>query len=328
MVTQAQIAKKLGVSRQLVTFALSGHPHVAKESRERILAAAEEMGYRPNPHARALRRKSTGIIALWIPDQISTHYSHVSRALGRLIKQAGQELIISEVGESDMKEIWSNVPVDGIIAVDASEAVQQELESLVRKSTPVVSIGAYSSLKTDHVQIDFLKGTRQAMTHLIESGYKRIAHASFVQEDSPPAVRRLGYLNAMQEVGLEPEFIYYPLSEQQRSITRQLIQDYATEQDLPDAIFCHSDDVALGIYRGLCDMKIPVPSQVALVGCDGITDTEYLEVPLTTLVQPVTEMCRTAWRFLQQRLENPSLPLQQSVLDTQLAIRESTIRTA
>src|SRR6478752_4387170 len=73
MVTQSQIAKKLGVSRQLVTFALSGYPHVAKESRERILAAAEEMGYRPNPHARALRRKRTGIIALWIPDQISTH---------------------------------------------------------------------------------------------------------------------------------------------------------------------------------------------------------------------------------------------------------------
>ena len=79
MVTQAQIAKRLGVSRQLVTFALAGYPNVAKESRERILAVAQEMGYRPNPHARALRKKSTGIMALWIPDQISTHYTHVAR---------------------------------------------------------------------------------------------------------------------------------------------------------------------------------------------------------------------------------------------------------
>lgn len=67
MGTQTQIARKPGVSRQLVTFALAGYPQVSEESRERILAAALEMGYRPNPHARALRLKKTGIIALWIP---------------------------------------------------------------------------------------------------------------------------------------------------------------------------------------------------------------------------------------------------------------------
>ena len=328
MVTQAQIARKLGVSRQLVTFALSGHPHVAKESRERILAAAEEMGYRPNPHARALRRKSTGIIALWIPDQISTHHTHVSRELGRLVKQAGQELIISEVGQNDMKEIWSNVPVDGIIAVDASATVQQELEALTMKSTPVVSVGTYTSIKTDNVQVDFLNGTMEAMKHLIDSGFKRIAHATFVREDLPHESRRLGYVRTMREAGLKPEFIYYPLSEQQRSITRHLIQEYAREKDMPEAIFCHSDDVALGIYRGLCDLKIRVPSQVALVGCDGISDTEYLEVPLTTLVQPVAEMCATAWRFLQQRLEDPTLAPQHAFLETRLAVRESSIRTS
>jgi len=66
MVTQAQIAEKLGISRQLVTFALAGYPQVSKASRQRILAAALEMGYRPNPHARAMLRKKTGIIALCI----------------------------------------------------------------------------------------------------------------------------------------------------------------------------------------------------------------------------------------------------------------------
>jgi DNA-binding LacI/PurR family transcriptional regulator len=123
MVTQAQIAEKLGISRQLVTFALAGYPQVAKESRERIQAAALEMGYRPNPHARALKRQRTGIIALWIPDQISTHYTHVARELGRLVKQSRHELIISEVGAADMKQIWTHVPVDGICVVDASKAV-------------------------------------------------------------------------------------------------------------------------------------------------------------------------------------------------------------
>jgi LacI family transcriptional regulator len=85
MITQEQIARKLGVSRQLVSFALAGYPQISAKSRQRILAAALKMGYRPNPHARALRRQRTGIIALWIPDQISTHYTHVERELGRLL---------------------------------------------------------------------------------------------------------------------------------------------------------------------------------------------------------------------------------------------------
>ena len=97
MVTQAQIAKKLGVSRQLVTFALSGYPQISQKSRERILTTAREMGYKPNLYARALKKGRSGIIGLWIPDQISTHYTHVARELNRLVKTARYELIVSEV---------------------------------------------------------------------------------------------------------------------------------------------------------------------------------------------------------------------------------------
>ena len=82
MVTQEQIARKLGISRQLVSFALSGYPQVSEKSRQRILAAAKEMGYTPNPHARALRGERTGIIALWVPDQVSSHYTHVAQLAG------------------------------------------------------------------------------------------------------------------------------------------------------------------------------------------------------------------------------------------------------
>lgn len=327
MVTQAEIARKLGVSRQLVTFALAGYPQVSKESRERILAAALEMGYRPNPHARALKRKRTGIIALWIPNQISTHYTHVARELGRLMKLAGHELIISEVDAADTKQIWSHVPVDGICAVDASKPVQLELEAMAKRSIPVVSVGAYCSKKTDRVQVDLAAGTAEAMKHLLDSGYRRIAHATFVQKDSSHESRRLGYSRAMKKAGLETEYIYYPLNGMQRPANRQLIKEHVKEHGIPEAIFCHSDDAALGIYRGLCDMGISVPDDVALTGCDGIEDTEYLERPLTTLLQPVPEMCAAAWQFLEQRLEEPDRPLENLVMPSRLAVRESSSRS-
>src|SRR5580704_4276034 len=154
MVTQEHIARKLGISRQLVTFALAGYPQVSKASRQRILAAAKEMGYRPNPHARALQRKRTGIIALWIPDQISSHYTHVARELNRLLKREHFELIVSEVGSLGARQIASNVPMDGVFIVDAPEAARFHLQSPVGRNVPAIYMGAVRCDKMDFVQVD------------------------------------------------------------------------------------------------------------------------------------------------------------------------------
>ena len=326
MVTQEQIARKLGLSRQLVTFALAGYPQVSAKSRKRILAAAEEMGYRPNPHALALKQKRTGVIALWIPDQISSHYSHVARELNRLVKRDRQELIISEVGVAEAKQIFSHVPVDGVIAVDAPGQVKAYRKTSLSRSVPIVHMGACKSESADSVLVDLKAGTQSAMDHLLSSGFRRIAHATFMAAGEENADRRSVYEAAMREAGLKPEFIQYPLTDRQCPVVRQLIQDYLREHGCPEAIFCHSDDVALGIYRGLCDQKIRVPQQVALVGCDGIEAVEYLECPLTTLVQPVSEMCAAAWDFLTRRLDDPEMKKQSLILKPQLVVRDSSLR--
>lgn len=323
MVTQEQIARKLGISRQLVSFALADYPQVSKVSRERILVAARKMGYRPNPHARALRHKRSGIIALWIPDQISTHYSHVARELNRLVKRERQELIISEIGSAEATAILSNVPVDGVLAVDIRGSVKA-CRQMVVTSIPLVSMGAYCSGGTDSVRVDLRAGTKELMHHLLNAGYRRIAHATFMRKSEPHAGRWLGYEEAMRKAGLKPEFIHYPLTERLRPATRRSIKHYVAEHGFPEAIFCHSDDAALGIYRGLCDLKLRVPEDVALVGCDGIEDIEYLECPLTTLVQPVEEMCAAAWNFLTNRLKQPALKRQSLILKPKLAVRESS----
>jgi LacI family transcriptional regulator len=310
----------------LVTFALAGYPQISQESRKRILSAAREMGYTPNPHARALKKSRSGIFGLWIPDQISTHYTHVARELNRLVKGARHELIISEVSHATEQQMLSHVPMDGIFVVDAPDQASIYLKSSMASRVPIVSMGADCSEHSDAVRVDLFGGALEAMEHLIGSGFRRIAHATFVREDSPQAGRRLGYVKAMRKAKLKPEFIYYPLSEQQRMIVRKMIQDYIREHGCPDAIFCHSDDVALGIYRGLCDLKIRVPADVALVGCDGIPDTEYLECQLTTLVQPVAAMCATAWQFLMRRLDQGAVKTQEAILKPKLIIRDSSVR--
>ncbi len=322
MVTQKQIADELGVSRQLVNFALSGYQGVAENTRATILATAKKLGYQPNIYARALREKQTGIIALWVPDQVSSHYYHVAYEMGRLAKASDSELIISKVNSTDASKTLSHVPVDAIIAVDTPKAVIRHLEAL--KSITVISIGAYHSRSSDHVHIDLLSGTKEVVKFLIRSGFRRIAHATSVHRNDLHESRRRGYQTAMQGAKLDLEFIYYPVAEKQRLVSREVIRNYINDHGCPEAIFCHSDDVAIGIYRGLCDLKIRVPEQVALVGCDGIEDAEYLECPLSTLEQPVEAMCATTWRFLQKRIQHPSLPTQQATLKTRFIIRESS----
>ena len=326
MVTQEQIARKLGISRQLVSFALAGYPQVSEKSRQRILGAAKEMGYTPNPHARALRGERTGIIALWVPDQVSSHYTHVARELGRLVKQARRELVTTELSAAGAEQLFSHVPVDAIFAVDARNLVETHLSTLAGHTRPIISIGADCSKQTDFVKVDLAAGARKVMEHLLGAGFRRIAHATFIQKKRPQPGRRLAYEQAMRDAGLQPEFIYYPLSHDQRPLVRRLIQEYIRQCGRPEAIFCHSDDAAMGIYRGLCDLGVRVPAEMALVGCDGIQDTEYLECPLTTILQPVTEMCTTAWQFLERRLSEPDLKRQEAMLKPKLVIRESSRR--
>lgn len=326
MITQEQIARKLKVSRQLVSFALAGYPQVSEKSRQRILNAARKMGYRPNPHARALRRGRTGIIALWIPDQISSYYARVTRELAHLVKAERHELIVSEIGTMAARQALSHVPVDGILVVDAPGAVQAYLQEEGENALPIICMGAQRCDDADFVQVDLKAGTMELMDHLIGAGFRRIVHATFMRKNQPGASRVVGYVQAMEKAGLQPEILHYALSEEQRVVVRGLIRDFVQEEGKPEVVFCHSDDIALGIYRGLCDLKLRVPEDIAIAGCDGIQDTEYLECPLTTIVQPVAEMCSTAWSFLLRRLETPEMKRQGIVLRPKLVVRESTSR--
>jgi LacI family transcriptional regulator len=118
---------------------------------------------------------------------------------------------------------------------------------------------------------------------------------------------------------------YISLSANTRAAARADIKSYVEEHGCPDGILCFNDEVALGSYRALCDLGIKMPQKVALIGCDGIEDTEFLECPITTIVQPVEEMCNLAWDILQERIVNPRKELTQKVLLSQLAIRDSSL---
>ena len=329
MVTQAEIAKKLGVSRQLVSFALSGNTRmVGKENMERILAAAEELGYQPNPFARALQSGRTGIIGLWVPNLISNYFSKVARELGRIIKPSGYEMIISEVAGGDMGSILSHVPVDAVCVVDIPKVIETQQKLFKNQKIPVVSVGTYYHPQTDHVRVDLETGVAELMDHFLQQGCRRILHVTNVRETLPQEHRRRVYEKAMLEAGLTTEYLYYPSPQpvNMNDVVRNLMQNYLRVQKTPDAVFCHSDDVALGVFRGLRDVGLRVPQDVVIAGCDNADYAPYLDCPLSTIEQPVGELCLNAWHFLLQRLTQPDLPQQKMELKARLLIRDSSCR--
>lgn len=320
--TRNDVARVANVSGCTVSYVLNGRTDVAisEATRTRVLAAAEQLGYRPNRAARALVTGSTHIVSIWA-GHLSPFYSLVVNHLRSKIRMHGFEMLITDIEAAPDSHAQSLWPVDGIIAIEYPECADAFMNRHPDFRTPIVSIGAYYAENMDFVGVDLYTGAREAVEHLLASECRRIA---FVREAESRLAdpRVIAYADAMKDAGREPEYIV--VQGNTRADTRLAAREYAASRSCPDGLFCHNDDMAIGVYRGLRDLGIRVPDQAAIVGCDGIEEGEYLECPLTTIVQPVEEMCEQGWQCLQRRIADPSIPFQKTLLPSRLEIRSSS----
>jgi DNA-binding LacI/PurR family transcriptional regulator len=322
----------LDVSHATVSRALNkaDDPFISESTRKRVIKAALEMGYRSNHAARSLVTGRTGLVSFWIwsESRPGAYHARVSYFMQSEFEQLPYQLVIHMVGyktlEFAQKKEFSPWSVDGIIAHESGPAILALLGDAGSIHFPVVSTGSYNLIQeVDTVYINLDSGAEKAMHHLIAPGCKRVAYMTNVI----PAIHesRYGaYSKVMKEAGLQEEVISVPAMV--RAQVRETAKSYIKSNGVPDAILCHNDDIAIGLYRALCDLGIRTPDDVALVGCDGIEDTEYLETPISTIVQPHEQMCTLARQFLENRMEDPTLPLQKAVLFPEFVIRESSMR--
>lgn len=328
--TRDDVAKAAGVSGWTVSNVLNASPGAAirEETRARVLAAADKLGYRPNNSARALVTGRFSTIGFWMCFDYSQHRAHVLHLMQQQMKSSGFEIVIRDIErEMDSDPNFSKtfqLPVDGIIAFDTPTAPVAFSRINPSQSIPFVSMGGYWAADRDYVGVDLYTGTVEALSHLIRSGRRRIAYLTPKTDKNWPAdCRMAAYNDTMQKAGLEPQCLWLP--DLALATVRQFVRD--TLKDMPgqvDALFCHNDDVAFGASRALCDLGIAVGHDIAIVGCDGIEEAEYLCCPLTTIAQPTAEMCVLAWKFLQRRMQEPDCPVQQRILKPELVVRAST----
>jgi LacI family transcriptional regulator len=332
VVTQKDIARHLGISRSTVAQALNGIGRVNPETHARVLKAAHELGYRPNPMARALVTGKTHTLAFWYFPLLNEVSMGLINRLQMLVPPYGLVSMNLGLYRSSWEEPHEEFPpgewpVDGIFAFRTGPLPDHVVHRTVGKP-PIVYIG-YDNFppppdgELDTVQINLRSGAEEAVRYLVQTR-KRVAMLCVPGVVNGRYGAALAYESVMQEAGRELEHIYTPLHPPYRLHARHTLAAYVRLHGCPDAIFCPNDEQAIGSHAALAELGRRVPEDVAIVGCDGIEETEHHVPPISTIVQPFDEICTVAWEFLQRRIADPEAPRQVREINARFVPRDSS----
>lgn len=284
-VTLEDIARALNVSKMTVSRAINNHPEISRQTRERILATAQKMKYRPNQFARALTTNHSYLIGIVVPDLMHSYFAEICRGVESQARPVGYQNLICSTDEESRKEkdeieaLLSRT--DGLIVASALAASEVKFyRRLLSEGANIVLIDrVLDGLRCSAVTTDDVEVGRLATEHLIKLGHKKIGHLR--GPDVSTSLKRLqGYREAVDRARLKPLVRECGFTESEGRIA---MQQWIAKGDLPTAIFAANDPAAIGAMGALSEAGLKVPDDVAFVGAGNIHYGDMLRVPLTTI---------------------------------------------
>ncbi|MFM1964644.1 MAG: hypothetical protein RL134_369 [Actinomycetota bacterium] len=321
--TLHDVAARAGVSKSLVSLALQGSAKVAPASREAILAAADELGYRPNRTASSLVRQRTHTIGVHILDLHNPVFAEILDGVQEAVRGHDYSTLLV-TGNADPATERTEITrllesrVEGLILI-AHRLSDEDLSVIAAEVPTVVVTWRTDGIRgLDSVAGDDLSGARLAVDHLVSLGHTRIAHISG-GDNRIARERRAGYEQAMQAHGLESLVVEGAFTER---------GGYAGAESAVDAgstgLVVANDLAAIGALAALRDRGLRVPDDVSVVGYDGMRLLASLD--LTTVAQPLADMGRVAADLLMDRIAEPGRSSVHREVDTRLVARGSSGR--
>ncbi len=324
------VAEHLNLSTATVSLVLNRSPaagSIPRETHERVLAAVEELGYRPNLLARSLRKQRTHSIGVLVPEISEGYAAEIMNGVETYLREAGYfYLLASHRSKQDQLEEYLRLlqdrHVEGFIVLAAR--LERPLD------LPTIAISGHRELEgVANVVLDERLGATLALEHLKELGHRRIAFFRGPPSNVDTAVRwhAIEQVAAELQIEIRPELVVETSGISYGEAFYR--EGYARAQELLEtgvrftALLAFNDILAMGAIRGFLDAGLTVPGDLSVVGVDDIEIASFFNPSLTTVRQPLQEMGQTASRVLLANLEGADLPAR-VVVEPQLIVRNST----
>lgn len=328
--TIKDIAKELGISIATVSRALNGSYEIKPETKKKVLDKAKELHYKPNIQARNLLKKRNNMIGVVVPEFITFFFPEIIIGIQEVVNKQGFQVLICQSNESSTLErknieMLEESMVEGLIVSVAKDAKNMDLfKRLVQERMPIVFVNrVLPDLCANQVIIDDKKWAFKVVEHLIKCGYRNIAHLAGNEHLSVTKERLQGYMDALTayDIPIRENLIMYVGVQQDRA---KVGIDYLLSlKDKPDAIFCVNDPIAIGSMLELKKRNYKIPEEMAVAGFSESPIGRIME--LTSVCQPTFELGKIAAEALLKQIKNYDLPVETTILDAKLNIRNSTL---
>ena len=334
-ITLKDIARELDISVSTASRALNSYPGISEETIHLVKEYAKKHNYVPNSIAVNFRKNRTQTIGMIVPELVHPFFSAVISGAIHEANKSGYRLLISQTDEKQENEILAcrsmmGGNVDGLLISIANDTIKTDhIQEFLDEGKPVIQFDKFSEvLPTPKVITDDFESAYTAVKHLIDQGYRKIAHINGLSAVQNSIDRLKGYKKALEDHGLEFHQEWVPHC---KEINESEGYDFAKQlmglPNPPDALFCITDLVALGAMKFLKEAKINVPEEMGIMGFSNWKISEVMSPSLSTVEQHGFKMGSKATEIVLNLLKESSLGNNETYkIDTDLIARESTLK--
>jgi LacI family transcriptional regulator len=330
--TIKDIAHHLNISVSTVSRAMRDTHDVSSETKQRVLELALDLNYKPNYNATALASGGSHNIGIILPFITNYYFSTVITGIQEVAYRHGYNMVLFTTDDCPDKElsVAENLFISGLdgLLVCTSSCNSDHLQELVNKGMPLVFFDRVASaVKTSKVMQDDYNGAFEAVEHLIENGYEKIAHIAGPEGLMITERRLQGYLTALKKYHLpvREEWIIHSGFSQDCG-TADTIRLLECEEQ-PDAIFATNDRKAIGAILALKDRNVRIGKDIGVIGFTNDPMSALISPSLTTIAEPAFDIGKESCELLLNHIRKRNFIPEERILAGRLIVRQSTMRS-
>lgn len=316
-VTSYDVAREAGVSQSAVSRVFRPGLSVSQKTRDKVMAVANKMGYRPNAIARMLITKQSGMVAVIVSSRANVNYPEVLSQVSKQLAARNKRVLLFTLDDAEglddlFEQVWT-FQVDGVIAL-AAHFESEKLAEFEQHKIPVVLYNRnVPGAMANTVCCNHEQGIKQLIQELEQSNPKNYLVLSGPKDSDVANERREIALSLLKQSGIKDVSVLY--GDYSYESGRYCLATWLEKNAVPDAVICSNDTMAIGVIdEARENHNIHVPNDMSVVGFDGITSSAWQSYQITTIKQPVDQLVKASVEVLLDHIENPDAPPESRVL--------------